>query len=154
MRSETGYPGMKVLHFAFDAGRPDNEYLPHNIGDGGVVYAGTHDNDTTRGWWRSLPRRDKKYCLRYMRRRAAGPGFVWDFIGMTLAAGARLAVITMQDYLGLGGWARMNRPGKPSGNWVWRARKGCFTASLARRISGVTELYGRRGPGACGLKGG
>lgn len=141
LHQASGYPGMRVLHFAF-SGDIDNEYLPHNIEPNNVAYAGTHDNATTRQWLSMATRAEKKFCLRYMNRRTSRD-FVWRFIRLVLSTAAELAIIPMQDYLKLGGGARMNFPGTLSGNWQWRARRSAFTKRLGRRIKLTAEFYGR-----------
>ncbi len=140
---KSGYPGMKVLQFAFDS-REESDYLPHNYEHNCVVYTGTHDNDTVLGWYRELDGRDRAFCDRYMR--LAGcveKDIPWEFIRLALASVADLAVIPMQDYLGLGAEARINIPSTLGGNWQWRMKKGSFTRGLAKRMREMTELYGR-----------
>lgn len=142
LHEETGFPGMNVLHFAFGADDYQNENLPHNIHPHTIAYAGTHDNDTTAGWLSSLSARDKDYCLDYMNLDDE-QDFVWHFIKLVLSTSANLAVLTMQDCLGLGSEARMNRPATLTDNWHWRAQPGDFSDDLARRIAHITHLYGR-----------
>ncbi len=138
----SGYPGMKVLQFAFDS-REESDYLPHNYTRNCVVYTGTHDNDTLCGWLQeSAPRADVRFARRYLdihTRRDAH----WHFIRAALASVADLAVIPMQDYLGLGSSARINTPATLGGNWAWRMRRGSDSAALAGRIAQLTALYGR-----------
>ena len=129
----TGYPGMKVLQFAFDS-REDSDYLPHNYTQNCVVYTGTHDNDTTR---------QAKNCAKRDLNIKEKKGIHWVFIRAALASVAGTAVIPMQDYLGLGGEARMNVPSTLGTNWKWRMEKGACTDTLAGEIRQMVQLYGR-----------
>lgn len=139
----SGYPGMKVLQFAFDS-REESDYLPHNYGHNCVVYTGTHDNDTVLGWYRELAMPDKVYCDRYLNlTECKEEELQWEFIRAAFASVADLAVIPMQDYLGLGSEARINTPSTLGGNWQWRMEKGSFTKELADRMRDMTKLYGR-----------
>lgn len=140
----TGYPGMKVLQFAFDS-REDSDYLPHNYGKNAVAYTGTHDNDTTLGWYGQLAEADKEFCNRYLNLGKCGSNeeIKWEFIRAVISCVANLAVIPMQDYLGLGSEARINTPSTLGGNWTWRMKKGAFTKELAAEIREMSELYGR-----------
>lgn len=138
---KTGYPGMKVLQFAFDGGT-DSAYLPHNYAKNSVVYTGTHDNNTTWGWYLQLPEHVKNFADNYLRIRNAKEA-EWEFIRAAVASVADTAIIPMQDYLGLGESARMNTPSTLGDNWKWRMKKGACTKKLAERIRTLTELYGR-----------
>lgn len=138
---KTRYPGMKILQFAFDS-REESDYLPHNYPTNCVVYTGTHDNDTTLGWYQSLNRRDKAFAKRYLNIRS-DKDVQWVFIRAALSSVADTAVIPMQDYLGLGAEARMNVPSTLGTNWKWRMKKGVCTPELARKIRDVVKLYGR-----------
>ena len=139
----TGYPGMKVLQFAFDS-REESDYLPHNYAANSVVYTGTHDNDTTLGWYRILEKGDKAFCRRYLHLEGCTENeAVWEIIRAAQASVSELAVIPMQDYLGLGSKARINTPSTLGGNWTWRMKKGAFTKDLAKKIRKQTALYGR-----------
>ncbi len=138
---KTGYPGMKVLQFAFDS-REAGNYLPHNYIKNCVVYTGTHDNDTTAGWYRSLKREDKDLARRYLHL-GRGNDQSLSFVRAALASVADTAVIPIQDYLGLGSEARMNTPSVLGGNWVWRMRADACTDALAEKIRKMGELYGR-----------
>lgn len=144
----TGYPGMKVLQFAFDS-REESDYLPHNYTPNCVVYTGTHDNDTVLGWYKALNDADRKLCDEYLnlfhcKDRKDSDGLIaWEFIRAAMASVAFLAVVPMQDYLGLGALARINTPSTIGNNWKWRMKKGDFTKELAEKIRGMTELYGR-----------
>lgn len=138
---KTGYPGMKVLQFAFDS-REESDYLPHNYTRNCVVYTGTHDNDTTVNWYNTLKRRDKSFAKRYLQIRG-NKDTHQVFIKAALSSVADTAVIPMQDYLGLGGEARMNMPSTLGGNWEWRMQGDACTDALADEIRAVTKLYGR-----------
>jgi 4-alpha-glucanotransferase len=140
LRRDAGLPGMKVLQFAFD-GDDDNPHLPAHHEELSVVYTGTHDNDTTLGWWRSRPADERA------RVRAALPDgaeeMPWALVRLAESSRSRLAVVPAQDLLGLGSEARMNTPGEPDGNWAWRAAAGVFDDALARRLRAVVESSGR-----------
>jgi 4-alpha-glucanotransferase len=140
LRKKYGFPGMKVLQFAFDNGS-DNEYLPHNYETDFVVYTGTHDNNTTRGWWKSLTSEERRRVLPYL----SNPKEVkhWQFIGLALSSVAETAIIPFQDVLGLGERARMNTPGTVEGNWVWRFTKGELHRSHGEKLLKLTRLYAR-----------
>ena len=140
---KTGYPGMKVLQFAFDS-KEESDYLPHNYQRNSVVYTGTHDNDTVLGWYGTLNRRDKKFCKEYLNLgRTRKDQLHWAFIRATLSSVADLAVIPMQDYLGLGSEARINTPSTVGDNWKWRMQPGSFTEELAEKMKAYARLYGR-----------
>ena len=140
----SGCPGMKVLQFAFDS-REDSDYLPHNYVQNTVVYTGTHDNDTTVGWFKTMKTADRRMALKYLNRK----GFDSDretaraFIKLAMGSVSRLCVIPMQDWLGLDGRARINTPSTVGGNWVWRMKQGAFTKKLAKEIRDITKLYAR-----------
>ncbi len=138
---KTGYPGMKILQFAFDS-REESDYLPHNYSNNSVVYTGTHDNDTTMGWYGSLNRQDKAFAKRYLNIKAKKEIY-WEFIRAALSSVADTAIIPVQDYLGLGSEARVNMPSTLGNNWKWRLRGGQLNDSLAERIREMTKLYGR-----------
>ena len=142
LQKASGYPGMKVLLFAFDSREP-SDYLPHSYIPNSVCYTGTHDNVTTRQWFDTAPKAAAKYAREYLRI-AQDEGDVWGMIRGAMACVSELCVIPMQDYLELGGEARMNFPGtRSSSNWTWRATKGYLSAALSKRIYRLTELYGR-----------
>jgi 4-alpha-glucanotransferase len=138
---KTGYPGMKILQFAFDS-REESDYLPHNYVANSIVYTGTHDNDTTLGWYEKLNRRDKAFAKRYLNIRS-NKDIVWEFIRSAMASVSETCVIPMQDYLGLGAEARINVPSTLGTNWKWRMLPGQCTDELAERIYNMTKLYGR-----------
>jgi 4-alpha-glucanotransferase len=131
LRDRFGLPGMKILQFAFD-GNPDNPYLPDHHGERSVVYTGTHDNDTTLGWWEHLDEPTRAL----VRADLLDPDepMPWALVHLALASTARLAVVPAQDLLGLDSSSRMNTPGIAEGNWTWRAPSGAFGADLAARL--------------------
>jgi len=140
---KTGYPGMKVLEFAFDS-REESDYLPHNYTSNCIVYTGTHDNQTLRGWIKELSEEDRNYAVEYMNLRTiCEDEFHWDFIKLAMQSVARTAIIPMQDYLGLDGEARINFPSTVGGNWTWRLLEEELTKELSRKIARVSRLYGR-----------
>ncbi|MBQ6356561.1 MAG: 4-alpha-glucanotransferase [Solobacterium sp.] len=143
MLAETGYPGMKVLEFAFDPDDPDNEYLPHNYTENCIVYAGTHDNDTIQGWMANTPKESTDLARQYMGLNEQ-EGYHWGMIRTAYTSVAKIAVIQLQDFLGLGSEARMNTPSTLGNNWVWRVRPGAYTDELADRIALLTGLCGRQ----------
>lgn len=140
---DTGYPGMKVLQFAFDS-REENDYLPHNYPHNCVVYTGTHDNNTILGWLDEMEPKDRAFAAEYMNNKKSEEQEIpWDFIRLALASVADLAVIPMQEYLCLGGEARINKPSTLGNNWKWRLSKGQITDELLERMREITKLYGR-----------
>ncbi len=143
LRLELGFPGMRVLQFAWgdpaDGGEP--RFLPHRHAHDTVVYTGTHDNDTTRGWWASA-REDLRHHLReYLA--TDGMAIHWDLIRAAMASVADLALFPLQDALGLDGTHRMNRPGTPQGNWAWRFDWSLVAPDTAARLRRMAQLYGR-----------
>jgi 4-alpha-glucanotransferase len=147
MREEFGFPGMAILQFAFDAreaGGLDelNRFLPHNHREGMVVYTGTHDNDTTAGWWAERTSAERAAVAAYLGGEPADVPAA--FIRLALASVARWAVVPMQDVLGLGPEARMNRPASRSGNWRWRVDSEAFAPERAGKLRKLAGLYGRR----------
>jgi len=139
LRRRFGIPGMKVLQFAFD-GDADNPYLPHNHEPDSVVYTGTHDNDTTLGWFRQLPEHRREHILDYLD--ASADDMPWPLICCALDSVARLAIIPMQDLLALGSEARLNTPGTVDGNWTWRMQEAA-SAEVWARARHLSHLYGR-----------
>jgi 4-alpha-glucanotransferase len=129
------------LHFAFDSG-PGNPYLPFNYGRNCLVYTGTHDNDTTVGWYKKRNAEQKERVRQYLG--GSGPeGIHWNMIRLALGSVANQAVIPLQDILGLGSEARMNTPSSLGDNWSWRYRRDELTNELRERLRLLTELYGR-----------
>ena len=139
---DTGYPGMKVLQFAFDSRERGSDYLPHCYPTHCVVYTGTHDNDTIQGWMASAPRKTAAYAREYLRL-TKGEGYHWGMMRSAWASPAELAVMQMQDLLGLDSRARMNTPSTLGDNWQWRCPPGCFTPKLARRLRREMKVYQR-----------
>jgi len=141
LREAFGIPGMKILQFAFGGGS-DNPYLPHNYSPNCVVYTGTHDNDSTVGWYSSSStEQEQDHVRRYAQ--TSGSEIHWDMIRLALSSVARMAIFPLQDVLGLDGKGRMNFPGKPSGNWRWRFTKDQITPEMKSRLKDLTQLYGR-----------
>lgn len=143
LRDACGLPGMTILQFAF-GGDASNLYLPHNLVANAVVYPGTHDNDTTLGWYRSASQKEQDHVRRYLR--VDGSQVGWDFIRAAYGAVSRLAILPLQDLLGLGGEARFNTPGVAAGNWQWRysdARLAALQSQSAPYLKELGALYGR-----------
>jgi 4-alpha-glucanotransferase len=141
LRDRFDFPGMKILHFAFGGG-PDNPYLPFIYPRNCVVYTGTHDNNTTVGWFNELSEGEKESVLRYLGA-LSSEGINWDLIRLAVGSVANQAIIPLQDILGLGGEAQMNFPGKATGNWGWRYQPGALTEELRDRLKALTYTYGR-----------
>jgi 4-alpha-glucanotransferase len=141
LRLRHGFPGMRILQFAFDGGSA-NPYLPHNHRHMTVVYTGTHDNDTTVGWYGSLSEATRRYMEEYLHSAGEEP-MPWPLIRAAMASVANLAVIPMQDVLALDGTHRMNTPGKPDGNWRWRFKWDQINDGTAGKLRRLSELYGR-----------
>jgi 4-alpha-glucanotransferase len=141
LRDQFEFPGMKVLQFAFGSD-PGNPFLPFNYRRRCVVYTGTHDNDTTAGWFNQLSDYEKGNVWTYLG--CVSPdGIHWDLIRLALSSVANIAIIPLQDVLGLGTDARMNFPGKPEGNWEWRYHSDVLTGELRDRLKTLTKLFGR-----------
>lgn len=151
LRDGYGFPGMKILQFAF-GGDAKNHDLPHNYIPNCVAYTGTHDNDTAVGWWLSQAgagstrdeadiTREHDYCLSYLN--TDGKEIHWDFIRAAWASVADTSIAPLQDLLGIGTEGRMNLPASDSGNWYWRFDKESVTTELAERLKEITEIYGR-----------
>ena len=140
LRKEIGLPGMRILQFAFD-GHTDNLYLPHNFEPNTVVYTGTHDNDTTVGWWNALAAHEQDFVRRYLG--TSGNEIQWDLIRTASASVAALSIIPMQDILGLDKTHRMNLPGLAEGAWEWRFTWNQVAPWHAERIAELTRLHGR-----------
>ncbi|KAL8240303.1 hypothetical protein R6Q59_013658 [Mikania micrantha] len=145
LRKSIGAPGMAVLQFGFgsDAANP---HLPHNHEKNQVVYTGTHDNDTIRGWWNVLPQEEKNNVLNYLSISVDDDDISWALIRATLASVAQTSIIPMQDILGLGSYARMNIPATQSGNWGWRIPKSMSFTSMdtqAEKLRDMLSMYGR-----------
>ena len=138
----SGYPGMKVLQFAFSPGE-ESVYLPHNMIPHCIAYTGTHDNDTTRGWFAAASPAEQKLALDYLGLKD-GEDIAWGFARAALTSVADLAIVPFQDYLDLGSEARMNIPSTVGNhNWSWRMQKGMATKKLAKKIARLTVITGR-----------
>ncbi|MEZ4589272.1 MAG: 4-alpha-glucanotransferase [Gemmatimonadales bacterium] len=155
LRERLGYPGMSILQFAFGTGSEPNTFLPHTYSHDRVVYTGTHDNDTTIGWWQSTGAGDstrteeavakeRDHAMRYLA--TDGREMNWALIRAALASVADTALIPLQDWLGLGSEARMNLPGRQSGNWAFRFSWAQLTPELIARLAELVDLYERRPP--------
>jgi 4-alpha-glucanotransferase len=141
LMAEFGYPGMKVLQFAFGSG-PANPFLPHNFTRDCVVYTGTHDSDTTRSWYLTISEPEREFVRRYLG--TDGSDIAWDLIRLAWASVARTAIVPAQDLLSLGHEARMNTPGTSGPpNWCWRLLPGALNDKVAARLAELTEIYGR-----------
>ena len=140
LRDRYNFPGMKILQFAFDSG-PSDPYLPHNHVKHGVVYTGTHDNDTSRGWYDSIAGTERLEMNRYLG--SSGEDCVGDLMRAALMSVADTAIIPFQDILKLGSEARMNLPGTPFGNWEWRFSWDMLPRELAASVRSQVERYGR-----------
>jgi 4-alpha-glucanotransferase len=139
LRDDLRLPGMKILQFAFDG--PKNPFLPHNHPTNCVVYTGTHDNDTTRGWWATAPEHEKRFFRNYTGR--DGSDIAWDLIRLAWGSVAGLAIAPVQDVLDLPTEHRMNLPGTVQGNWQWRMSEGALDDRTLSRLTELTEVYGR-----------
>ena len=141
MVKDSGFPGMKLIQFAFDT-REDGDYLPHNYPVHSVVYTGTHDNDTILGWFATAPKESVKFAKEYLRLTKT-EGYNWGMMKGAWASVSELAIVTMQDLLDLGSEARMNIPSTLGTNWKWRMKDGQLTDQLARKVCGCMKTYGR-----------
>ena len=142
LQLESGYPSMKVLQFASDS-REESDYLPHTYPVNSACYIGTHDNMTVAQWLQEAAPEDVALAKDYLGLNET-EGFAWGMIRGAMGSVSRLCVIQMQDYLGLGAFARMNVPGMlSSANWTWRTRKGYLNKTLTKRIYEITKRYGR-----------
>ena len=139
---QTGFPGMKVLEFAFGAGMEDSSYQPHRYPAHCGAYAGTHDNDTVLGWLNTCSRGERNHAKRYMRLNR-NEGWNWGVMRTLWASPAELAVVQMQDLLGLGSEGRINLPSTVGANWQWRASADALTEKLARKVRADMRLYQR-----------
>jgi 4-alpha-glucanotransferase len=143
LRDDFGFPGMKILHFAFDSDRA-NVFLPFNYTNrNAIVYTGTHDNDTTVGWFDGRSPEQQQTVINYLGC-VCSEGIQWSLIRLASSSVANVAIFPLQDILGLGNDARMNLPGTAEGNWGWRYHPDQLTPGLAGHLSFITEMYGRR----------
>ncbi|MFZ5857901.1 MAG: 4-alpha-glucanotransferase [Chloroflexota bacterium] len=144
LRDGNGFPGMKILQFAFSG--PENDFLPHHFRENCVVYTGVHDNDTTRGWYESASEQEREFALRYLGLKAAksmAKEFPAHLIRTAWSSVALFALAPMQDFLALGGEARFNYPSRLGGNWDWRMGSSALTDELRDRIRELNYLYQR-----------
>lgn len=150
LRDDFGFPGMRVLQFAF--GKDSNQDLPHNYKTNVVAYTGTHDNNTTVGWFNETAgeestqsakelEAEREFCKEYLK--THGDEIHWDFIRAIYASGANTAIVPLQDVVGLGAEARMNLPNTTENNWTWRYESGVLTRELASRLREMAQLHGR-----------
>lgn len=140
-KNATGYPGMKVLEFAFDS-KEESDYLPHNYDDNCFVYTGTHDNDTVMGWFNNSKKEDIERAIEYLKL-TKEEGYEWGFIRGVWSSVGNVAIAQMQDFLGLDEKYRMNIPSTIGNNWRWRMRPDQLTDTLTKKIYKMTKLYGR-----------
>ncbi len=143
LREEFNFPGMKVFQFAFLTD-PDDLFMPHNYQTNFVAYTGTHDNDTTIGWYKTAPEKEKDFFRRYMAR--SGEDVAWDAIRSVWSSICFMALAPMQDFLRLGTAARMNYPSRASGNWSWRMPPTALSPELLANIKEYNYLYARQKP--------
>ncbi|MCK8823459.1 4-alpha-glucanotransferase [Fuchsiella alkaliacetigena] len=141
LRDDFDLPGMKVLQFAFDSGE-DNNYLPHNYPQNSVVYTGTHDNDTTLGWYNSLPAGDREYVQQYLNFEGS-EDICWQLLRAAWSSVAVMAIAPLQDLLALGSEARMNTPGITAGNWQWRYQASQLESGVGDKLRELTRIYHR-----------
>lgn len=152
LRDRFGFPGMRVLQFAFGDDPKANDYQPHNYPRHCVVYTGTHDNDTTVGWFHSVQgkgstraadeiQKEREFALKYLH--SKGEQIHWDMIRLAFQSVADTAIVPLQDVLGLGTEARMNLPGTAEGNWTWRFRWEQLTSEMETKLAELTTTYGR-----------
>ena len=154
LRKKFGFPGMAILQFAFGGDAQGSSFIPHNYERELVAYTGTHDNDTTVGWWNGEGGNSKRsakdveaeqaFALEYLG--SDGTEVHWAFIRAVLASVADIAIVPLQDVLGLGSEARMNLPGRPGGNWRWRLDEDALTPEIAGRLARLADMYGRARP--------
>lgn len=152
LRDSFKIPGMRILQYGF-GGDPKDHHLPHNYIRNCVAYTGTHDNDTVVGWWRERSKTtggkdpstatERDFCMKYLD--TDGTQIHWDFIRAVWASVADLAIVPLQDVLGLGNESRMNLPASTSGNWYWRFGEGAVTPEIIERLRTLTHIYGRDG---------
>ncbi|MDQ3063420.1 MAG: 4-alpha-glucanotransferase [Acidobacteriota bacterium] len=141
LRDSIGLPGMRILLFAF-GGDSHSNYLPHNYIKNSVVYTGNHDNDTVVGWFKSTNKRERDFCLKYLKSNKREIN--WDFIRAAFSSVADTAIVPLQDVLGLGNEARMNLPSSYSGNWNWRCKQSDFTEEISQKLKEMTEIFQRQ----------
>src|SRR5262249_39853969 len=141
LREQVQLPGMRILQFAFGGG-PESRFLPHHYEYHTLVYTGTHDNDTTLGWYRTLKDPEATFLRRYVPHQD-DRDIVWSLIRLAWSSVADYGLAPWQDVLNLGSEARMNFPGRPAGNWRWRFQASALTPALLDRLGDLTALYSR-----------
>jgi 4-alpha-glucanotransferase len=140
LRDALGLPGMKVMQFGF-SDRGAHVHLPQQYATRTVAYTGTHDNDTTQGWWQTTSETERKAAEALLGQVSGRPA--WPMIRAAAASVAQMAIVPAQDLLELGSEARMNTPAVAEGNWIWRAPEGCWTEALAEGLAALTEVTDR-----------
>lgn len=143
---ESGFPGMKVLEFAFDSrdSGSANDYLPHNYIENSVAYTGTHDNETVTGWFKSITKEERQMARDYLcDQHTPAKELYQSFIALVMRSSSRMCIVPMQDYMGLDNRCRMNQPSTLGKNWKWRLVKGDLSEELKEEILAVTKRYGR-----------
>lgn len=143
---ESGFPGMKVLEFAFDSrdSGSANDYLPHNYIENSVAYTGTHDNETITGWFKSITKEERQMARDYLcDQHTPAKELYQSFIALVMRSNSRMCIVPMQDYMGLDNRCRMNQPSTLGKNWKWRLVKGELSEELKEEILAVTKRYGR-----------
>ena len=143
LRDALGFPGMKILQFAFsdEDKKMENTYLPHNLTHNAVIYSGTHDNDTTIGWYNTIDALDSDIVRRYVN--IGGEDISWDFIRLAYSSVCDIAIVPIQDVMKLGSEGRMNTPGVAAGNWQWRYTKDMLKDEYAEGLLYLSDLFGR-----------
>jgi 4-alpha-glucanotransferase len=142
LRDQFQFPGMRVLHFAFD-GKPENPFLPENYPTHVVAYTATHDNNTSRGWYEALPEDGRRNVQTYLGHSIDAGEIAWDLIQLAWGSRADLAIVPLQDVLSLGAEDRMNSPGHALGNWGWRATEEQVSVAALDRLAELTRKTGR-----------
>ena len=143
---DTGFPGMKVLEFAFDSRDSGcaGDYLPHNYIENCVAYTGTHDNETLNGWFKNIKAKERKMAREYLYDNFTSDEEIhWSFIHLIMRSHASMCIVPMQDYLGYGNDTRINQPSTIGTNWRWRITKKELSAKLQKQIRKITKMYGR-----------
>jgi 4-alpha-glucanotransferase len=140
LRDQFGFPGMRVIQFGFSA-RGAHLHLPHRFVPNTVAYTGTHDNDTTRGWWATASKTEKAALAAYVE--TDGEHVVWPLIRAAATSVADVCLYPVQDILELGGEARMNVPSRPEGNWSWRCPENVLTPALAEKLAALAAATDR-----------
>jgi 4-alpha-glucanotransferase len=142
LRIDAGFPGMRVIQFGF-SDKGAHIHLPHQYTVDTVAYTGTHDNDTTLGWWRGASKAEQEAVVAYVGPANGDASLVWSLWRAVSGSVAQLAIVPAQDLLELGSEARMNTPAVPEGNWSWRAPEGVWTPELAAKLAELAEVTDR-----------